>query len=168
MTTIRLRQLLPVLAFAFCGAATAAELSVPTETDPAMPASAPAVSPSDAPAVEEPYVGEPLELTAEQRAERSLRTIQIALDRTRSNSVKDEELIVCVKQMPTGSHRPVINCATNRFWRKIRENSLGGFTGSGGGGSAKKDDKVFTMSVEDYAKLEKRFGKLPQEMKEKT
>ena len=165
MTTTRLRQLLPVLAFAFFGATTAAELSVPTENDPATP-SAPAAAPGTA--AEAPYVGEPLELTAEQRAERSLRTIQIAMERTRSNSVKDEELIVCVKQMPTGSHRPVINCATNRFWRKIRENSLAGFTGSGGGGSAKKDDKVFTMSVEDYAKLEKRFGKLPQEMKEKT
>ena len=155
MISIRFQALLPVLAFAFTSAAIAAD--IPTE-QPSTPE----------PQAEAPYVGDPITLTAEQRAERSLRTIQIALERTRSNSVKDEDLIVCVKQMPTGSHRPVINCATNGFWRKIRENSLANFTGSGGGGSAKKGDKVFTMSVEDYARLEKRFGKLPPEMKEKT
>ena len=153
MMTIRLRALLPVVAVAFAGAAYAAD--IPTE-QPSTPE----------PQAEAPYVGDPVTLTAEQRAERSLRTVQIALERTRSNSVKDEDLIVCVKQMPTGSHRPVINCATNGFWRKIRENSLAGFTGGGGGGSAKKDDKVFTMSVEDFAKLERRFGKLPKDMQE--
>ena len=157
MMTIRLRQLLPVLAFALFGSVAAADLEVPTDQAPA---------PVAAPTTETPYVGDPLVLTAEQRAERSLRTIQIARERTRSNSVEDDELIVCLKQTPTGSHRPVINCATNRFWRKIREASLAGFTGAGGGGSARKEDKVFTMSVDDYAQLEKRFGKLPKDMQE--
>lgn len=156
MTTIRMRALLPVIAAAFAGAAFAAD--IPTDQPPAA---------DPAPQAEAPYVGDPVTLTAEQRAERSLRTIQIALERTRSNSIADEDKIVCLKQMPTGSHRPVINCATNGFWRKIRENSLAGFTGLGGGGSAKKEDKVFTMSVEDFAKLERRFGKLPEDMKEK-
>jgi hypothetical protein len=156
MTTIRFRTLLPVLAFAFAGASFAAELSIPTDQ---------ASSPS-APAAEAPAQLDPITLTADQKAERNLRTIQIAMERTRSNSVKDEDQIVCLKQTPTGSHRPVINCATNGFWRKIRENSLGGFTGLGGGGSAKKDDKVFTISPEDFAKLERRFGKLPPEMRE--
>jgi hypothetical protein len=159
MTTIRFRQLLPVLALLCLGAGAAPDLSIPSDQVPSTPA------PGAALAAEPPYVGDPMVLTAEQRAERSLRTIQIALERTRSNSVKDEDDIVCLKQMPTGSHRPVINCATNGFWRKIRENSLANFTGSGGGGSAKKEDKVFTMSMDDYAKLEKRFGKLPPEMR---
>ena len=156
MTTIRSRALLPVLAFAFAGTAFAAELSIPTDQ----------ASTASAPAAEAPAVLDPITLTAEQKAERNLRTIQIAMERTRSNSVKDEDKIVCLKQTPTGTHRPVINCATNGFWRKIRENSLGGFTGLGGGGSAKKDDKVFTISTEDFAKLERRFGKLPPEMRE--
>jgi hypothetical protein len=155
MMTIRLRALLPVVAFAFAGTTFAAD--IPTE-QPTTPE----------PQAEAPYVGEPVTLSAEQRAERSFRTIQIALERTRSNRIEDEDLIVCVKQMPTGSHRPVVNCATNRFWRKIRENSLAGFTGSGGGGSARKEDKVFTISSDDFSKLEKRYGKLPDEMKEKT
>ena len=158
MTTFRFRTLLPVLAFAFAGASFAAELSVPTDQ----------ASPTSAPAAEQPAQLDPVTLTAEQKAERNLRTIQIAMERTRSNSVKDEDLIVCLKQTPTGTHRPVINCATNGFWRKIRENSLGGFTGIGGGGSAKKEDKVFTISTEDFAKLERRFGKLPPEMREEA
>lgn len=160
MTISRIRRLLPALAFALIGTATAADYNVPTDQAQTSP------TPAAVPAEEAPYAGDPMVLSAEQRAERNLRTIQIALERTRSNSVKDEDLIVCLKQTPTGTHRPVINCATNGFWRKIRENSLAGFTGQGGGGSAKKGDKVFTISLEDFAKLERRFGKLPEDMKE--
>lgn len=159
MTTIRFRDALPVLAFVCFGVSAAPDLSIPADGTNSTPA--------PAGAVEEPAVLDPVAVSAEKRAELSFRTIQIALERTRSNSVKDEDQIVCLKQMPTGSHRPVINCATNGFWRKIRENSLAGFTGGGGGGSAKKGEKVFTISMDDYAKLEARFGKLPEDLKEK-
>lgn len=159
MTTIRIRPLLPVLAFTILGSAAAAEFSIPADQSQAAPAAAPAT--------EAPYVGDPMELTAEQRAERSLRTIQVALERTRSNSVEDEETIVCLKQTPTGTHRRVINCATNRHWRTISQNSLASFTGTGGAGAPRKDEKVFSISMDDFAKLEKRFGKLPADKREK-
>ena len=130
---------------------------------------------------EPPYVGEPVELSAEQRLERSFHTVQVALQRGRSDLVEDQDQIVCLKQTPTGTHRAVINCATNRFWRQVRESSLSaGLAGVGGarstghfavdaeargvGGSARKDEKVFTLSLNDYAKLEKRFGKASKEV----
>ena len=137
------------------------------------PTAAPA--PAAAPASEAPYVGEPMELTVEQRQERAFRTVQEGLTRERSDKAEDQELIVCKKEKPTGSNIKVINCATNRFWQKIRSSSMaGGFAaggltasgtgayGGGGGGSAKKDDKVITISVADYYKMEQRYGKAPK------
>lgn len=136
---------------------------------------APAATPATAAAAEPPYVGEPMALTAEQRQEAAFRVVQHAMDRQRSDKVEDEELIVCMKEKPTGSNVSVINCTTNRFWKKIRSASMsagiaaGGMTpggtgayGSGGGGSARKEDKVMTLSMNDYYKMEKRFGKAPK------
>ena len=64
----------------------------------------------------------------------------------------------------------MINCATNRYWERIRSNSLtngigtvSGTMAGGGGGSGSKEDKVFTMSLNDYNKLKKQFGALPKE-----
>ena len=140
-------------------------------------AMAAAAEPAPAPvaAAETPYVGEPMELTAEQRQEAAFRAVQVAMDRQRSDKVEDEELIVCMKEKPTGSNVSVINCTTNRFWKKIRSASMsagiaaGGMTpggtgayNAGGGGSARKDDKVMTLSMNDYYKMEKRFGKAPK------
>lgn len=146
MTTIR--SLFTILALALCAAASAAD------------------GPTPAPeAVEAPAQLDPVVLTADQRVELSVRVVQIALERGRSDRMEDEGKIVCMKQEAIGSHRQVINCATNRYWRAIRNDSLGSLGGFGGGG-AKKEDQVFTMSVDDYYKLEKRFGKLPKEMLE--
>jgi hypothetical protein len=43
-----------------------------------------------------------------------------------------------LRQTPTGSHVPVINCATNRFWLRIRAaslaNGLAGYESRGGPG----------------------------------
>lgn len=142
--------------------------------EPAAPA-VPATTPAPATTAEAPYVGEPMELTVEQRQEKAFRTIQSGLDKQRSDRIEDEDVIVCKKEKPTGSNVAVINCATNRFWKAIRASSMsagiagGGRTaggsgayGGGGGGSAKKDDKVITLSLSDYYKLEKRFGKVPK------
>ena len=116
---------------------------------------------------------DPVEVTAEQRTENAFRTVQLGMGRGRSEKAEDADKIVCLKQKPTGSNIPVINCATNRFWEKIRASSMTNvglvtapIAGSGGG-SAKKEDKVFTMSLTDFNKLEKRFGALPQELKDK-
>ena len=141
----------------------------------AEPAAAPTTAAAPATTAEAPYVGEPMELTVEQRQEKAFRTIQSGLDKQRSDRVEDQDVIVCKKEKPTGSNVAVINCATNRFWQAIRASSMaagiagGGRTaggtgayGSGGGGSAKKDDKVITLSLSDYYKLEKRFGKVPK------
>ncbi len=143
MMTTRLRPLLPVLAITLAGTAFAAD--VPTEA---------------------PYVGDPVTLTADQRVERSLRTIQVGLERSRSDLTADQDIVVCFKQAAIGSHRQVINCATNRFWRSVREDTLASLGGPGGSGGANKNDKVFTMSADDYYKLEKRFGKLPADLRD--
>lgn len=131
---------------------------------------APAQSAEPAAPAEQPYQGEPVTVT-EQRSplENAFREVQIGLDRTRSSRLEDAEKIVCLKQKPTGSNISVINCATNRFWEQIRENSLGGiggFTGAAGasGANTKKGDRVFTMSLAQYRALEKQFGPLPKEM----
>lgn len=125
------------------------------------------------PQAEPPAVLDPVEVTAQKRMENAFREVQLGMDRIRSSKPEDQETIVCLKQKPTGSNIPVINCATNRYWEKIRASSLTSGLGSvgsaiagGGGGSAKKDDKVFTMSLSDFNSLEKRFGKLPKELKE--
>ena len=133
------------------------------------------VAAADPAPAEAPYVGEPMELTAEQRQELAFRAVQQGMDRQRSDKVEDEDLIVCMKQKPVGSNVSVINCTTNRFWKKIRASSMaagmasGGMTpggtgayNSGGGGSARKDDKVITLSMNDYYKMEKKFGKVPK------
>jgi hypothetical protein len=145
--------------------------------DPA-PAAAPATGAAPAPssAAEAPYVGEPMDLTAEQRQERAFRAVQKGLDTVRSDKAEDADVIVCKKEKPTGSNVSVVNCTTNRNWIKIRAASMasgiagGGQTaggtgayGSGGGGSARKEDKVITLTMNDYYKLEKRFGKAPKE-----
>jgi hypothetical protein len=140
--------------------------------DPAAPAAAPAPST----VAEAPYVGEPMELTAEQRQELAFRAVQKGLDTPRSDKAEDAEVIVCKKEKPTGSNTSVVNCATNRYWMKIRSSSMAagigggaqtaggtGAYGGGGGGSAKKEDKVITLSMSDYYKMEKRFGKAPKE-----
>ena len=87
---------------------------------------------------EAPFVGDPVEVNAEKRTELAFRTVQIALDRSRSDRIEDADLVVCLKQTPTGSHVPVINCATNRFWMRIRAaslaNGLAGYESRGGPG----------------------------------
>lgn len=115
---------------------------------------------------------DPVEVTAEQRTESAFREVQVALERIRSDRDEDAEKIVCVKQKPTGSNIPVISCATNRYWNRIREASLqsglgsiGGAVGGGGPGAIRTQDKVFNMSMSDYKKLQKRFGKMPDELK---
>lgn len=123
------------------------------------------------PQAEPPAQLDPVEVTAEKRMENAFREVQIGLERVRSSKPEDEEKIVCLKQKPTGSNIPVINCATNRYWDKIRSSSLsaglgsvGGAIAGGGGGSARKDDKVFTMSLNDFNALKKRFGALPKDL----
>lgn len=134
-----------------------------------------AASDAVTPQAEPPAQLDPVEVTAEKRMENAFREVQIGLDRVRSSKIEDEEKIVCLKQKPTGSNIPVINCATNRYWDKIRASSLssglgavGGAVAGGGGGSARKEDKVFTMSMNDYNALQKRFGKLPKELEPKN
>lgn len=133
-----------------------------------------AAAATDTPQEEAPAQLDPVEITAEKRMENAFREVQIGLERIRSSKPEDEDKIVCLKQKPTGSNIPVINCATNRFWEKIRASSLtsglgavGGAIAGGGGGSARKDDKVFTMSLNDYNALQKRFGRLPKELEPK-
>jgi len=112
---------------------------------------------------------DPVEVTAAQRTMSAFRTLQAGLERNRSDREEDAETIVCEKRKPTGSNIPVINCATNRYWNRIRAASLqSGFGGNGaavtggGTGAVRQDDKMFTMTLNDFNALEKRFGKLPK------
>lgn len=125
------------------------------------------------PETEPPAQLDTVEVTAEKRMENAFREVQLGLERIRSDKPEDEDKIVCLKQKPTGSNIPLINCATNRYWSKIRSSSLstglgavGGAIAGGGGGSARKEDKVFSMSLNDYNQLQKRFGRLPDDLKQ--
>ena len=138
-----------------------------------------------------------VEVNAEKRAELAFRTVQLGLERGRSDKIEDADSVVCLKQTPVGSHVAVINCATNRFWMRVRAaslaNGLAGFEGSGAGGSdamktatasfvqssgmdgigvprgtgtiKREDEKVVTLSLNDYNKLKKRYGELPPELR---
>lgn len=145
----------------------------PTILLPLVLAGYAAASSDTTPQAEPPAQLDPVEVTAEKRMENAFREVQIGMDRVRSSKPEDEEKIVCLKQKPTGSNIPVINCATNRYWDKIRAASLtsglgavGGAIAGGGTGAVKKEDKVFTMSLSDFNALEKRFGKLPKGMRD--
>jgi hypothetical protein len=85
---------------------------------------------------EPPIALDAIEVSAAKRTELAFRTVQIALERGRSDRVEDLDLVVCVKETPVGTHVAVINCATNRFWMRIRAaslaNGLAGFEGSAG------------------------------------
>ena len=162
--------------------------------------SAALAAPTDAPTApaEAPAALDPVEVNAAKRAELAFRTVQIALERGRSDRVEDADQVVCLKQTPVGSHVAVINCATNRFWMRIRAaslaNGLAGFESSGGpvGGDTmgmatgafmapsgmdsvgvskgtgpikREDEKVVTLSLNEYNKLKKRYGELPPELR---
>jgi hypothetical protein len=145
---------------------------------------------------EAPAALDPVEVNAAKRAELAFRTVQIALERGRSDRVEDADQVVCLKQTPVGSHVAVINCATNRFWLRVRAaslaNGLAGFersagpadgmkmatasmvSGSGmdgigvpkGSGPIKREDeRVITLSLNEYNKLKKRYGELPPELR---
>lgn len=85
---------------------------------------------------EPPLTLDAIEVSAEKRTELAFRTVQIALERGRSDRVEDADLVVCIKETPVGSHVRVINCATNRFWMRIRAaslaNGLAAFEANGG------------------------------------
>lgn len=148
---------------------------------------------------EPPFELDSVEVSAEKRTELAFRTVQIALERNHSDRVEDADLVVCLRQTPTGSHVPVIDCATNRFWLRIRAASLanglagyesrggpggtdtmkmatgsflqsGGMDGVGvphGGGMIKREDeRVVTLTLSEYNKLKKRFGELPEALRE--
>ena len=91
---------------------------------------------------EPPFALDTVEVAAAKRTELAFRTVQIALERGRSDSVEHADLVVCVKETPVGSHVAVINCATNRFWMRVRAaslaNGLAAFEGGGPGGDPMK------------------------------
>ena len=140
----------------------------------ALVAGVAAASSDTTPQAEPPAQLDPVEITAEKKMENAFREVQLGLERVRSTKPEDEDKIVCLKQKPTGSNIPLINCATNRYWEKIRASSLssglgavGGAIAGGGGGSARKEDKVFSMTVNDFNQLKKRFGSLPKDYADK-
>ena len=73
---------------------------------------------------EPPATLDPVEVTAARRAEIAFRTVQLGMLRSRSDSIEAADDVVCLKQTPVGSHVAVINCATNRFWNRVRAASL--------------------------------------------
>lgn len=128
------------------------------------------IAATTAPAAEPPAALDTVEVTALKRTENAFRTIQLGMERIRSEKTEDADKIVCIRQKPVGSNIPIINCATNRYWERIRSNSLSngigtvnGAMGGGGGGSGSKQDQVFSISLNDYNKLKKQFGTLPKE-----
>lgn len=98
---------------------------------------APALAaPAPTPSAEAPAALDPVDVNAEKRLELAFRTMQLGLERGRSDRIEDADRVACIKQTPVGTHVPVINCATNRQWSRIRAaslaNGLAGFENTSG------------------------------------
>ena len=128
--------------------------------------------PAPVPAAEPPAALDPVEVTAEAKLERRLRQVQLGLRRSRSNSVADLGKLVCFRMKPTGSNISRIHCATNSRWEDIHTETMkaGGSMlrlgpyASGVGTWDRDEDDMFTMSLNQFRRLERRYGPLPAEL----
>lgn len=73
------------------------------------------------PADEAPAQLDTVSVEASRKREIAFRTVEVALDRVRSDRTVDADVVVCQKRQRIGSHITKIYCASNRTWNYIRK-----------------------------------------------
>lgn len=97
---------------------------------------------------------------ATRRVETAYRTVQVALDRVRSDKAEDADVVVCQKRQKIGSHITKVYCATNRTWNYIRKVSTRdtlGAMNTVGAPYQLVEGPVYELSPSALAKIGKRF-----------
>jgi hypothetical protein len=70
---------------------------------------------------ETPFALDEVTVEASRKRELAFRTVEVALERVRSDKSEDADAVVCQKRQRIGSHITRIYCATNRTWNYIRK-----------------------------------------------
>jgi hypothetical protein len=128
------RPRLALLALLIAGAASAAEPAPPPSGIPtpeqidAVTGTRPMEALEPAP-TEQPAQLDAVSVEATRKREIAFRTVELALDRVRSDKSSDADVIVCEKQQRVGSHITKIYCASNRTWNYIRKETSREFLG---------------------------------------
>jgi len=60
---------------------------------------------------------------ASRKREMAFRTVEVALERVRSDKAEDADVVVCQKRQRIGTHITKIYCGSNRTWNYIRKQS---------------------------------------------
>lgn len=99
-------------------------------------------------------------IDATRKAETAFRTVEVALDRVRSDKVEDADVVVCQKRQKIGSHITKIYCATNRTWnyiRKVSTRDVLGAQNTVGAPYALVEGPVYELSPSALAAIGKRY-----------
>lgn len=134
MNTDLLRRLTLLATLLATSAALAAEGDLPTpeqidqvtKTQP-MQAIEEAAKPVDD---EGPLVLDEVSVTASRVHEIAYRTVELGLQRIRSDKAEEADYIVCQRMQRVGSHITKVYCATNRTWNYIRKQTTRDFLGA--------------------------------------
>lgn len=95
-----------------------------------------------------------------RKVETAYRTVQVALDRVRSDKAEDADVVVCQKRQKIGSHITKVYCATNRTWnyiRKVSTRDVMGAQNTVGAPYQLVEGPVYELSPTALAKIGKRF-----------
>jgi hypothetical protein len=162
MATLRLALLATLLA----GAASAAEPAPPASGIPtpeqidAVTGTQPMEALEPAPA-EAPAQLDAVSVDATRKREIAFRTVEVALERARSDKSADADTIVCERRQRVGSHITKIYCASNRTWNYIRQvttrNTLGE-TNTVGAPYPTYPGPVYELSPTALARIGKQFA----------
>ena len=101
-----------------------------------------------------------LTIDATRKVETAYRTVEVALDRVRSDKVEDADVVVCQKRQKIGSHITKVYCATNRTWNYIRKVSTRdtlGAINTVGAPYALVEGPVYELSPSALAKIGKQY-----------
>ena len=119
-----------LLATLLTGAAGAAELVPPTGMPtPEQIDAVTGTKPMAALETEQPAQLDAVSVEATRKREMAFRTVEVALDRARSDKSTDADVVVCEKQQRIGTHITKIFCASNRTWNYIRRETTRDFFG---------------------------------------
>ena len=162
-TPIRIH--LALLALLVAAAAGAAEPVPPTSGIPtpeqidAVTGTQPMDALEPAPA-EAPAQLDVVTVEATRKREMAFRTVEVALERARSDKSSDADVVVCEKRERVGTHITKVFCASNRTWNYIRKQTTRdtlGMTSTVGAPYALYPGPVYELSPTALAKIGKQF-----------
>ena len=102
-----------------------------------------------------------ISVDATHRREMAFRTVEVALDRPRSDRSEDADLVVCQRGQRVGTHITKIVCATNRSWnyiRKITTRDTFGAMNTVGAPYTLYEGPVYELNPSVLSTLGKQFG----------